>query len=61
MKCLSKPNEVYHYTSYMSTFGNGHDLKIYDDCNINTSSHSNLGHPNGYEAPNGYAYGSTEA
>ena len=43
----------------MSTFGGGYDLYIYNDCNINTSSYSNLGYS--YELPNGYAYGSNEA
>ena len=61
MKCLYKPYEVYHQTSYMSSFGGNHALYIYDDCNINTNSYSNLGYQYGYEAPNGYAYGSTEA
>ena len=61
MKCLYKQYEVYHYTSYMSSFGGGYALSIQNDCNINTSSYSNLGDQYGYEAPNGYAYGSTEA
>ena len=43
----------------MSTFGNGCDLYISDDCNINTDSYSNLGYS--YESPNGYACGSNEA
>ena len=43
----------------MSIFGDGCDLFIYNDCNINTTSSSNLGYT--YEAPNGYAYQSTEA
>jgi len=42
----------------LSTFGGGHDLYIANDCNVNSSSYSNLGHT--YES-NGYAYGSTEA
>ena len=43
----------------MSIFGAGHDLCIYNDCNINTSSKSDLG--SSYELPNGYAYQSNEA
>ena len=43
----------------MSAIGGGDDLYISNDCNINTSSGSNLGHS--YELPNGYTYGSTEA
>ena len=37
---------------------NGNDLYIANDCNINTSSRSDLGYS--YES-NGYAYGSNEA
>ena len=59
MKCKIQQHEVYHSTDYMSTFGYGHDLNISNDCNINTSSYSNLG--SGYEAPNEYTYNSTEA
>ena len=59
MRCLKKENEVYHCTDYMSTFGDGYDLYISNDCNINTTSNSNLGH--NYELPNGYTYGSTQA
>ena len=40
-------------------FGAGHDLCIYNDCNIYNNSYSNLG--NCYELPNGYAYKSNEA
>ena len=59
LKCVkNKEFEVYHDSNYLSTFGGGHDLLIYNDCNVNSSSHSNLGHT--YEA-NGYAYQSTEA
>ena len=43
----------------MSRFGGGCDLRIYNDCNINTASYSNLGAS--YETPNGYTYESTEA
>ena len=45
----------------MSYFGQGPALYIFNDCNINNNSFSNLGNPNGYEAPNGFAYGSNEA
>ena len=43
----------------MFTFGGGCDLVIHNDCNINTSSLSKLGHS--YESPNGYAFKSDEA
>ena len=59
MKCLKKENEVNHDTNDMSRFGGGCDLGIYDDCNINTDSYSNLGHS--YELPNEYTSGSIEA
>ena len=42
----------------MSWFGAGNDLRLYDDCNVNSNSYSNLGHS--YES-NGYAYTSAEA
>ena len=58
LKCFKKENEVYHESDYMSTFGGGFDLYISNNCNVNTTSCSNLGHS--YES-NGYAYGSNEA
>ena len=58
LKCLKKEEEVYHRSDYMSTFGGGCDLYIANDCNVNTSSYSNLG--DSYES-NGYAYKSNEA
>ena len=58
LKCIRKDKEVYHHSSYLSTFGGGHDLNIRDDCNVNTNSYSDLGST--YES-NGYAYKSTEA
>ena len=61
MKCLSKEHEVVHNPRYMTILGGGHALCIFDDCNINNSSYSNPGSPQGYETPNRYAYGSTEA
>ena len=44
----------------MSIFGGGSDLAIFDDCNKNSNSWSNLGHS--YEKPrpyHSYEYGST--
>ena len=38
----------------MSIFGDGHDLLIKDNYNINNNSYSNLG--NSYQLPNGYTY-----
>ena len=40
----------------MSIFGSGNDLIIYNDCNINNNSGSNLG--SAYQLPNGYTKGS---
>jgi len=34
---------IYTNNSYGPTFGAGHDLVIYDQCNTNTNSYSNLG------------------
>ena len=58
LKCIQKENEVRHLSDYLSIFGGGCDLFIFNDCNVNTSSGSNLGHS--YEF-NGYANNSTEA
>ena len=38
----------------MSIFGDGRDLIIINDCNINDESFSNLG--SAYQLPNGYTY-----
>ena len=40
----------------MSRYGDGCDLAISDDCNINNNSYSNLGRA--YQLPNGYTKGS---
>ena len=42
----------------MSVFGGGYDLRLDNDCNVNSNSYSNLG--DSYES-NGYAKGSAEA
>ena len=42
----------------MSIIGGG-DIYISNDCNINTTSASRLGHS--YELPNGYTYNTTQA
>jgi len=34
---------VNHYFEYMPTYGSGHDLRISDKCNENSTSYSNLG------------------
>ena len=43
LKCKDKSGEAYHYPNHLSTFGYGHSLTIANDCNVNTSSFSNLG------------------
>ncbi|CDW84898.1 tldc domain-containing protein [Stylonychia lemnae] len=42
---------TYNYPSYMMTFGSNHDLFIASDCNVSTSSSSNLG--SDYKVPDG--------
>jgi len=49
---------IYCEKSHGPIFGGGHDLLISDKSNINTTSHSKLGHS--YIHPD-YAYGSNEA
>ena len=45
LKCLNKNNEVYHNASYLTMIGySASGFDIYNDCNINTSSCSNLGY-----------------
>ena len=44
LKCLNKSHEVYHGSSCLTYIGSGPSgFYIYDDCNINTKSISNLG------------------
>jgi len=45
----------YDYYIYGPTWGGGHDLCIYGDCNSNNSSYSNLGHT--FTPPDGFTYG----
>jgi len=52
-------NALYNYSSYMATWGGGHDLMLCDNCNSVNSSYSNLGYT--YKCPNGISYSSTEA
>ena len=51
-------NGIYGSSSYGPAFGGGHDIKISDNSNANSSSYSNLGH--GYDFKL-YASGSNEA
>ena len=45
LKCLDKSNEVCHWSSYLTIIGKYQSgFLIYDDCNINTHSNSNLGY-----------------
>lgn len=44
-------NAIYNHNTHMSTFGEGHDIFIYDQANTNNSSASNLGTT--YEIPQG--------
>ena len=47
------------YPPYGPTFGAGYDLLIYDNCHVNTNSHSRLG--NTYKLPAGYVYDTDQA
>ena len=50
---------IYCRSTYGPTFGGGHDLRISDNCHLNTNSYSNLGHT--YKLPTGYVYGTDQA
>ncbi len=48
LRCRDKEVEVYHDENILCSFGD-YDLNIYDDCNINYHSNSELG--DAYEKP----------
>eukprot|EP00347_Sterkiella_histriomuscorum_P005233 403357381 len=50
---------VHHNPDYLITFGNGFDLFVYNQCDINRSSYSQLGRT--YSLPLGYVYDSQES
>ena len=51
-------NAIYCSPSYGATFGEGHDLYIYNNANANQHSNSNLG--NTYQSPAGYQSGTQQ-
>ena len=53
LKCLDKSKEVHHNKDYLTSLGGGGGFYIWDKCNINTKSWSNLGHCGYYELPHG--------
>ena len=44
---------------YGPTFGGGNDLRISDNCHVNTNSYSKLGYT--YKLPTGYVYDTDQA
>ncbi len=51
---------MYHHPNYIAVFGAGHDLHIYNDCDVSSDiTWSALGYS--YEKPHGYAYQCHEA
>ena len=50
---------IYCRSTYGPTFGGGRDLRISDNCHVNTYSYSDLGHT--YKLPTGYVYGTDQA
>ena len=59
MTVKSPVHAIYCHPTYGPTFGEGRDLYISDNCHVNTSSYSNLGHT--YKLPTGYVYNTDQA
>ena len=52
-----RAHSIYGGSSYGPTFGQGHDIYIYNYASSNSLSYSNLGYT--YSPPSGYSYGKT--
>ena len=52
-----RAHSIYGSASYGPTFGQGHDIDIYNYASSNSLSYSNLGYT--YSPPSGYSYGKT--
>jgi hypothetical protein len=52
--CKNTSQEIYGYSTYLLTFGGGHDLHICNQPNVNPGSYCNLG--SGYEPGQGMVY-----
>ena len=50
---MKKANEVYHRKDYLCDFGYDAGFTLFEDCNINYDSFSDLGRDERYELPNG--------
>ena len=50
---------LYDESSRHATWGGGHDLALFGNCNTENTSYSNLGHT--YTPPNGITYGTEDA
>ena len=62
LKWLNKYYEALHYANYLTSIGYcASGFHIYDDCNINTSSCSNLGRDGQFALPQGIKADSNEA
>ena len=44
---------IYRYSGYGPTFGDGHDIRIYNNANSNTGSYTDFGQHNAYSVPSG--------
>jgi hypothetical protein len=53
------PYGIYCNSERHVTFGGGHDIGLFTDCNTQANSYSNLGHS--YDAPEGTVYDSESA
>ena len=60
LRCLNKDKEVCHHPYILGSFGGGCGFTLFDDCNININSLSNLGAWDYYELPNGIKVDSDE-
>ena len=57
---VTKPEyAIYCSHTYGPTFGAAHDLRISDNCHVNTNSYSQLGYT--YKLPTGYVYNTDQA
>ena len=52
-------NAIHYATDTIFKFGGGHDIRLYNDCNNNTSSFCHLGHT--FEVPEGFTHNTDPA
>ena len=59
MTVKSPGSAIFCHRTIGPTFGGGRDLRIYDNCHVNTYSYSRLGCT--YKLPTGYVYNTDQA